>query len=636
MGDLLNKVNSPNDLKKMTIGELRELCAEIRQLLVATITQNGGHLASNLGVVELTVALHRVFDSPVDRIVWDVGHQAYVHKLLTGRRDRFDTIRQDGGLSGFPSREESPHDSFGGGHASTSVSAALGLAVARDLLRLSHHVVAVIGDGALTGGLAYEGLNNAGHLPGRLIVILNDNEMSISPNVGAISGYLARLRTDPWYNHAKVQVEKLLLRSPAGVPFLEFLKRVKHGFKGLLMPRTTWGRMLWEDLGFIYVGPVDGHDLAALKETLERAKTLTRPAFIHVCTRKGKGYDPAEMDAVRFHGVPPNGAHKRRAPTYTAVFGDALTRIGEMDPSVVAITAAMRDGTGLASFAERFPERFYDVGIAEAHAVTFAAGLAAQGMKPVVAVYSTFLQRAYDQVAHDVCAQNLPVVFALDRAGIVGEDGRTHHGVFDLSYLRHLPNLTIMSPADENELQHMLWTAVNSPGPVAVRYPRDAGFGVPLDTEFAVLPTGKSTVVRIGDQATIMALGRMVRASIEAADLLQREHGLRVGVVNLRFAKPLDEELIVQVARTSPLLFTVEENVVAGGLGSAVGELLHRAGITPKRVRSIGIPDRFIDHSTTGKLLDGLGLSASGIAGAVLEAYRAQPAYSSLARAELL
>ena len=623
MGNLLDQVNGPADLKRLRPREQHALCAEIRQLLIETVTQNGGHLASNLGVVELAVALHSVFDSPRDKIVWDVGHQAYVHKLLTGRREQFATIRKDGGLSGFPSREESAHDSFGTGHASTSVSAALGMAVARDLRGESHHVVAVIGDGALTGGLAYEGLNNAGHVPRRFIVILNDNEMSISRNVGAVAHHLSLLRTDPWYNQAKVATERFLLRSPNRRLFLELLKRFKNALKRLLMPRISSGRMLWEDLGFIYVGPVDGHDLGALKETLERAKTLTRPVFIHVCTRKGKGYDPAEMDSVRFHGVPPNGTAKRQAPTYTAVFGSTLTRVASLDPRVVAITAAMPDGTGLVPFSQQFPGRFFDVGIAEAHAVTFAAGLATQGFRPVVGIYSTFLQRAYDQIVHDICAQNLPVIFALDRAGIVGEDGRTHHGVFDLSYLRHVPGLVVMSPADENELQHMLWTAVQWQGPVAIRYPRDTGYGVPMDQELKVLPCGKAIVLREGMDGAILSLGRMVAPSLEAASRMEREHGLRVGVVNLRFAKPLDEDLIAELARTVPLILTVEENALAGGVGSAVAESVHRLGVTPQRLCCLGIPDRFIDHGTTSGLLHGLGLTSAGIASRFVEEWRA-------------
>ena len=621
MSSLLESINSPADLKRLRANELPALCAEIRRTLIETVTCNGGHLASNLGVVELTVTLHRVFDSPIDKIVWDVGHQAYVHKLLTGRRDRFTTIRQEGGLSGFPSREESEHDSFGAGHASTSVSAALGLAVARDLRRQSHHVVAVIGDGAITGGLAYEGLNNAGQLPRRLIVILNDNQMSISRNVGAIARYLSRLRTAPLYNQAKTATEHFLLQSPLRRLVLDLLRRIKNAGKGLLMPRLTAGRMLWEDLGFIYIGPVDGHDLGALEETLTRAKSLTRPVFIHVCTRKGKGYDPAELDAVRFHGIPPNGDSKRKAPTYTSVAGNCLVRIAEQDQRVVAITAAMPDGTGLTAFAQRFPERFFDVGIAEAHAVTFAAGLASQGLRPVVAIYSTFLQRAYDQIVHDVCAQNLPVTFALDRAGLVGEDGRTHHGVFDLSFLRHIPNLVVMAPADENELQHMLWTAIQWPGPAAVRYPRGTGFGVPMDNELRVLPTGRAVVLRDGKDGVLLALGRMVRAALEASFLLEREHGLSVGVVNLRFAKPLDEDLIVSLARSQPLLLTVEENALAGGIGGAVAELLHRRAVSSSRVRSLGVPDRFVDHAPTGRLLESLGLCPAGIARAFLEAH---------------
>ncbi|MCL5026060.1 MAG: 1-deoxy-D-xylulose-5-phosphate synthase, partial [Chloroflexi bacterium] len=486
---LLENVNSPADLKRLSIDELKILAEEIRQSLLDTVTRTGGHLASNLGAVELTLALHTVFDTPRDKIVWDVGHQSYVHKVLTGRRRQFDTLRQYGGMSGFPCPDESPHDAFGAGHASTSISAALGLAVARDLKGEDSHIIAVIGDGAMTGGLAYEGLNNAGQIATRLIVLLNDNGMSISSNVGAIAKHLNRLRSDPRYSRAKKRFELVVRSLPLGEFVLEGVRRVKNGLKGLVMPT-----LLWEQLGFTYLGPIDGHDLRLLQETLRQAKTFDDPTVVHVVTKKGKGYYPAEEDAVSFHGVAPNGTKKAAAPSYTKVFSDTLIRLARANPHVVAITAAMPDGTGLVPFAKEFPNRFFDVGIAEEHAVTFAAGLARQGIRPVVAIYSTFLQRAYDQVVHDVCMQNLPVVFAIDRAGIVGDDGRTHQGAFDIAFLRHIPEMVVMAPRDENELQHMLATALEHNGPVAIRYPRGSGVGVPLDGRLTPIPIGRAEV----------------------------------------------------------------------------------------------------------------------------------------------
>ncbi|MBI4322180.1 MAG: 1-deoxy-D-xylulose-5-phosphate synthase [Chloroflexi bacterium] len=615
MAKILDRIEVPSDLKCLTLAELKSLAGEIRQQLVATITENGGHLASNLGVVELTIALHTVFDSPKDKIVWDVGHQSYVHKLLTGRKNRFSTIRQYGGLSGFPDPAESPHDAFGTGHASTSVSAALGTAVARDLQKENYNVVAVIGDGAMTGGLAFEALNNAGHLGTRLIVVLNDNQMSISPNVGALSMYLNRLRTDPRYKQAKAGVEHILIGSSIGRPILRGLKRLKQSVKGLVIPS-----MLWEELGFIYVGPVDGHDLSSLRETLERAKRELRPVILHVCTKKGKGYVPAEQDATSFHGVAPNGSPKNTAPSYTNVFGDTVVKIALQDPRVVAITAAMVDGTGLGKFAARLPERFYDVGIAEQHAVTFAAGLASQGMRPVVAVYSTFLQRAYDQVLHDVCTQNLPVVFALDRAGIVGDDGRTHQGTFDLSYLRHMPNMVVMAPRDENELQRMLWTAISLSRPVAIRYPRGSGVGVPLDATPVPLCMGEAEVLRTGRDLALLAVGATVHPSLRAAEILERR-GVQAAVVNARFVKPLDESLIVNLSARFKTLVTVEENVLAGGFGSAVLELLEIRKLAAARVTRIGLPDDFVEHGTPQILREKHGLAAEAIARTALGSF---------------
>ncbi len=607
MSRFIDSINQPDDLKRLNPHELEQLAAEIRAELLHTVLQTGGHLASNLGVVELTLALHTVFASPADKIVWDVGHQCYVHKLLTGRRDRFATIRQYGGLSGFPAREESEHDAFGAGHASTSVSAALGMATARDLAGGKHHVVAVIGDGAMSGGLAFEGVNNAGHLATRFILVLNDNGMSISRNVGALAKHLSRLRTEPLYTQAKAGVEYLLVKLPLGRRVLQFLKRFKQSFKGLVMPT-----MLWEELGFTYLGPIDGHDISALREAFERAKLVQRPVLVHVYTTKGKGYDPAEEDAVSFHGVAPNGHKKSTAPSYSTVFGDTLVKVAERDPRLVAISAAMPDGTGLNRFARQFPRRFFDVGIAEEHAVTFAAGLATQGFRPVVALYSTFLQRAYDQVVHDVCLQNLPVIFAIDRAGLVGDDGRTHHGVFDISFLRHVPGLVLMSPKDENELQHMLWTAVQLGRPVALRYPRGSGAGVPLDDELIELPLGQAEVLRQGEDLAIVAYGPLVQTALAAAATLA-EAGVQATVVNARFAKPLDEPLIARLARRLPLLVTLEENALQGGVGSALLEVLEEHRPLAARVRRIGLPDIFVEHGSPEILRRKCDLAVQGV-----------------------
>lgn len=615
MDKIIDKVGEPKDLKKLGPAELSQLADEIRQLLVETVTQTGGHLASNLGVVELTLALHSVFDSPRDKIVWDVGHQAYVHKLLTGRKERFSTIRQYGGLSGFPDPRESPHDAFGSGHASTSVSAALGIAVARDLKGEDYHVVAVTGDGAMTGGLALEGINNAGHLGTRLIVVLNDNQMSISPNVGALAKHLNRLRTDPRYHQAKADVERALMRVPLGQEIVHALKRVKQSVKGLVIPT-----MFWEELGFTYVGPVDGHNIEHLRETLTLAKAVQRPVIVHVISTKGKGYTPAEQDAVAFHGVAPNGSGKSSAPSYSKVFGDTLLKIARQDSRVVAITAAMCDGTGLVKFASELPGRFFDVGIAEEHAVTFAAGLAIRGVKPVVAIYSTFLQRAYDQIAHDVCAQNLPVLFCLDRAGIVGDDGRTHQGAFDLSYLRHLPNMVVMAPKDENELQRMLWTGIGLDCPAAIRYPRGAGVGVPLDNKPTPIRVGEAEVLRTGRDVAILAIGYAVQPALRAADILERK-GIQASVVNARFVKPLDVRLIVNLAYRIKRLVTVEENALAGGFGSAVLELLEDQNVHDVHVKRIGLPDEFIEHGTQQMLRENYRLTPETIARFIVDAF---------------
>ena len=621
MAPLLEKINGPEDLKKLTGRELVQLAAELRQEIIATCAANGGHLAPSLGVVELTIALHRVFSSPRDKIVWDVGHQAYAHKLLTGRRERFRTLRTLGGISGFPKRAESVHDAFDVGHSSTSISAALGLAVGRDLRQAHDKVVAVIGDGSMTGGIAYEGLNHAGHLNKDLVVILNDNEMSIAENVGALSNFLSRTITSEFVHKIKKDLEGFLVGlDDLGRNVLQVAKRAEESLKGLFTPG-----MLFEAFGFEYIGPIDGHDLALLQETLERVKRFDDAVLIHVLTRKGKGYRPAEENPSLFHGVGPFEIAtgkvikgKGGAASYTGIFGEAMMQIAAEDDKVCAITAAMPDGTGLTPFAKEFPTRFFDVGIAEQHGVTFAAGLAAEGYKPVFAVYSSFLQRAYDQVFHDVCLQNLPVVFAIDRAGVVGSDGPTHHGVFDLSYLRSLPNMTIMAPKDENELQHMLQTAIDLGTPVAVRYPRGNGYGVPLDQSFHHLPVGKGEVLRDGKSGTILAVGTMVVPALEAAVLLAGE-GIDMTVVNARFVKPLDRELIISLADRHVPLFTVEENALQGGFGTAVLELLADEGYADLAVTRLGFPDCFIEQGEQPELRALYSLNADGIAVRVRE-----------------
>jgi 1-deoxy-D-xylulose-5-phosphate synthase len=608
MPRLLDSVNHPRDLRGFDAAQLTQVAQELREELIASVKQSGGHLSSNLGSVELTVALHSVFDSPRDKIVWDTGHQAYPHKMLTGRRHLMHTIRQEGGISGFLMREESEHDQFGAGHASTAVSAAVGMAVARDLRLEDHSVVAILGDGALTGGLAYEAINNAGQLKTPLVVVLNDNAMSISPNVGAVARMLERVRTDPRYSAAKGEVENILHRVPMGTTALGAAKRVKKSVKELIL-----FNMFWEELGFTYLGPVDGHDMSRLLEVLRRAKSVRGPVLVHLLTTKGKGYDPAEADNEKLHSVSPPGSVKASAPAYDAVFGKTLAAIAEGDRRVVAITAGMCGGTGLVEFSKRFPDRFFDVGIAEEHAITFAAGLATQGIRPVAAIYSTFLQRAFDQVIHDVCIQNLHVVFALDRAGVVGNDGRTHQGVFDLSYLRAIPNMVIMAPKDEGELRHMIFTAVEHNGPVAVRYPRGAGFGASLTEPLRAIPIGISETLRSGSDVAIVAIGATVMPAIEAADLLE-DQAISATVVNARFAKPLDENTLRDLAKEFTHIFTVEENVLIGGFGSGVLEYFERAGIGGVSVHRLGIPDRFIDHATQAEQRRELRIDATGIA----------------------
>ncbi|MDO8490658.1 MAG: 1-deoxy-D-xylulose-5-phosphate synthase [Dehalococcoidia bacterium] len=612
---MLERINSPADLNGLTYTELERLAAEIRAELVKRVSLNGGHLASNLGVVELTIALHRILNSPEDKIVWDVGHQSYVHKLLTGRREEFANLRQHGGLSGFPDRLESPYDAFGAGHASTSISAALGIALARDLAGKRYHVAAVIGDGAFGGGMAFEAVNHAGHVGARLMVILNDNGMSISPSVGAVSGLLNRVRLDSRYEQAKDEAKRTLSRLPLGESAWALSKRIKVRLKKALVPGA-----FWEEMGFIYLGPVDGHNIKELEAALSRARDHeTRPTLIHVLTRKGKGYAPAEADATKFHGVSPHKPRSNAAPSYSEIFGRTAVRLMRENSKVVAITAAMEDATGLGDAAREFPERVFDVGICEQHAVTMAAGLATQGFVPIVAIYSTFLQRAYDQIIHDVCLQNLPVVFALDRAGIVGDDGKTHQGAFDVSYLSSIPNMIVAAPKDEDELQHLLATAVAAGGPMAIRYPRGNGLGVPL-RDPRLIPIGKAEVLRHGSDVAILALGSTVYPALEAAERLAVE-GVQCTVVNARFAKPLDEDVILGLAERTRRLVTVEENVLAGGFGSAVLQTLKTAGMTSTSVDCIGMPDRFVEHGPQEMFRSLFHLDAEGIARRVKTAF---------------
>jgi 1-deoxy-D-xylulose-5-phosphate synthase len=624
---LLSTINNPQELKKLPPELLPQLAREIREQIISTVAHTGGHLAPSLGVVELTIALHYVFDSPRDKIVWDVGHQAYAHKLLTGRQDRFHTLRQYGGLSGFPKRSESPHDACDTGHSSTSISAALGMASGRCLKRERHRVIAVIGDGSMTAGMAFEGLNNAGDLNKDLIVVLNDNGMSIAPNVGALSSFLSRKLTAPTMVFLKKQVEALLRSFPAiGGDLLAWARKGEESFKAFFTPG-----MLFEALKFTYLGPVDGHRLNHLIETFNNVKNLRGPILVHVRTIKGKGYQPAESDPTGFHGLgkfdPDTGEPKKSVgdvPTYTEVFGDTLVRLAKEDQRIVAITAAMPDGTGLVDFRKQFPDRFYDVGICEQHAVTFAAGLALEGMRPVAAIYSTFLQRAYDQVLHDVCMQKVPVVLALDRGGVVGEDGETHQGLFDLSYLRHLPNLVLMAPKDENELRDMLYTAVDHPGPVALRYPRGRGVGVAFSSTLSKIPLGKAELLKEGEDLLILAVGASVYPALKAAGDLEKR-GFNATVVNARFIKPVDENLILTLAASHGRVLTVEENVVAGGFGSAVLELLADQGLFGVAVKRLGIPDTFVEHGSQDILRQKFGLDADGILQGALEVLE-QPA----------
>ncbi len=606
---LLYSIDTPRQLKLLQPEQLPQLADELRRFLIEVTSQTGGHLAPGLGAVELTLALHYVFDTPKDRLVWDIGHQAYPHKIITGRRDRFTTIRQFGGLSGFLKRTESEYDTFGAGHASTSVSAALGMAVAASARGEDREVVAVIGDGALTGGMAYEALNNAGDLDANLLVILNDNEMSISPNVGAISNYLARILSGRTYTSVR---ESKTVLSTLPPPLVSYARRCEEHIKGMLMPST-----LFEELGFYYIGPVDGHDLKSLVKTLENMRDLDGPRFLHVVTQKGKGFEPAEGDPCVYHGVSPFNPSTGKLETkpvktrtFTNVFGDWLCDMAGMDDRLMGITPAMREGSGLVKFSTIYPDRYFDVGIAEQHSLTFAAGLACEGLKPVVAIYSTFLQRAYDQLIHDISIQDLDVLFAIDRAGFVGADGATHSGTYDFSYLRCIPNMLIMAPADEAECRNMLYTGFMHQGPASVRYPRGGGPGVAESEDMEMLPIGKGEIRRQGRDVAILAFGTLLAPALEAAETLDAT------VVNMRFVKPLDRELVLDLAESHGCLVTVEDHVVAGGAGSAVNELL-LAEQRQVDVINLGAPDRHFDHGSQQQQLTACGLDPEGIVAAV-------------------
>ncbi len=611
---LLAKIDGPADVKRLRREQLDDLATEIRQYMINTLAPIGGHLGAGLGVVELSIALHRIFNSPQDRIVWDVGHQAYPHKILTGRLRGMPTIRQYGGLSGFTKRSESEHDPFGAGHACTSISSAYGMAVARDLQHTDKQIVAVIGDGALTGGMAFEGLNNAGTGKHRMLVILNDNEMSIAPNVGSMSAYLARLITGKPYTQVRDATRKVLEKLPGAY---EAARRLEEHVKGMVMPGT-----LFEEMGFRYVGPIDGHDFNHLLPTLENCHDLDGPILLHIVTRKGFGFAPAEEDPETWHGLGPynieSGEPVRsegKPPTYTQVFADTLADLADKDERIVAITAAMPGGTGLSSFAKRHPDRCIDVGIAEQHAATFAGGLAVEGLKPVLAIYSTFMQRAYDQIVHDICIQNLPVVLCMDRAGIVGADGATHAGSFDIAFLRCLPNLTMMTPKDEAELADMLLTALQLDGPSAIRYPRGNGYGVEIRTPQA-LPIGKAEILENGKDGLLIAVGTLSRAALQACEALRKQHGKRLSLINLRFIKPLDEDTIIAHLRNKRPLLVVEEGSAQGGIGEAIAAVAARAGWHGP-FEHIGIPDAFPEQGTQAEILRDLSLDTAGISAAL-------------------
>nr|MBF0221614.1 1-deoxy-D-xylulose-5-phosphate synthase [Desulfobulbaceae bacterium] len=618
----LDTINSPIDLRKLELDELNILAGELRSEIIKTVSSVGGHLAPCLGVVELTLAIHYVFNTPTDKLIWDVGHQCYAHKLITGRRDRFSTIRQHNGLSGFPKRDESPYDAFDTGHSSTSISAGLGMACGRDINGGDQKVISVIGDGSMTGGMAFEALNQAGHLGKDLIVILNDNEMSISPNVGALSSFLSRKMTGRTITKVRRETEHFLKSlSNVGENILQVLKKSEGSFKAFFTPG-----MLFEALRFDYIGPIPGHDLDSLIETFENVSKFSNgPTLIHVLTTKGKGYKPAEENPGDYHGVGPfdlsNGrplSNGDSPPSYTKIFGKTICELAEKNERIVAISAAMPAGTGLTEFAERFPDRFFDVGIAEQHAVTFAAGLASENVHPVVAIYSTFLQRSLDQIIHDVCLQNLPVTFILDRGGLVGDDGPTHHGVFDLTFLRMIPNMVLMAPKDENELRHMIHTAISHPGPAAVRYPRGSGIGCKLDNRFESLEIGKGEVLREGTDILLIPVGGCVNPAIEAAEGLKKV-GVDAAVINPRFISPLDEELIVHWSKKIGRVITIEENVKKGGFGSAVLETLASHSITSIQIKVLGLPDAFMEHATQSTLRRQAKIDSPSIIQAALE-----------------
>jgi len=612
---LLDKIESPADLKGLSLDKLHLLADEIRQKIIETVSKTGGHLAPSLGVVELTIALHYVFNAPHDKTIWDVGHQSYAHKLITGRRDQFDTLRTYGGISGFPKRHESIYDTFDTGHSSTSISAGLGISTGKALKGEKDKVIAVIGDGSMTAGMAFEGLNQSGDKGKDLIVVLNDNEMSISPNVGAFSSFLSRKITGRRFLGFKKDLENFLKSLPGvGENILNLARRSEDSFITFFTPG-----MLFEAFKFKYIGPINGHRLDQTIEALENANHLKGPVLVHVLTKKGKGYGPAEKDPAHYHGVgafeirtgsPPKDKPKP-PPSYTEVFGRTMVDLGKKNNKLYAITAAMPEGTGLSTFGKIYPDRFLDVGIAEQHAVTFAAGLATEGFRPVVAIYSTFLQRAFDQIVHDVCLPNLPVVFAIDRGGLVGEDGPTHHGNLDITYLRSLPNITVMAPKDENELQHMIYTALQQPGPVAIRYPRGKGLGVPLDSEYQTIPVGQTEKLKQGTDLMILALGNTVQPSLEAAQALETEE-ISACVVNCRFVKPLDKE-IAKIAESTGKVLVVEENSRQGGLGGAVLELFNDLGLTNIQIKRIGLPDKFVEHGPSTILRKKYGLDSAGI-----------------------
>lgn len=611
---VLDRVDNPSDLKMLPVQELTELAGEIRKIIVATVSKTGGHLSSNLGIVELTIALHYVFNTPQDKIIWDVGHQCYTHKILTGRKDRFSTLRQDGGLSGFPSRQESEYDVFSTGHASNSISIAVGLAEAYKRTGCADKVISVIGDGSMTGGMSFEALNHAGHLKSDIVVVLNDNEMSISENIGALSSYLNRIMTGEFVSGIREEIKSAL----KGLDKVyKTAKRLEEAFKGLITPG-----LLFEELGFQYVGPVDGHNFGYLIDTLKNIKRMKGPILIHVVTKKGMGYEYAENDPAHFHGVPVFDLETgipvdSGVTTYTDVFGDTIMELAAHDEKIIAITAAMGLGTGLDKFSSLYRDRFYDIGIAEQHGVTFAAAQAMAGMKPFVAIYSTFLQRAYDQVLLDVCLQELPIIFAVDRGGIVGSDGPTHNGVFDLSYFRHMPNMILMAPKDENELKQMLYSAYRYGKTAAIRYPRGIGQGIPIEEGFREIPLGTWEMLREGNDVAILACGNVVYEALKAADVMADRDGLDCAVVNGRFIKPMDRSLLVEVARRAGKVITIEENTVIGGFGSGVMEILAEEGVVVS-MKNMGIPDRFLAHGSQKEIRRELGLDKEGIRRAVV------------------